>query len=145
MTLFDGADGSLVPVAVVAVTVNVCGVSFTKPVTVQLFAPVVVQINPPGLDVTVYPVIREPPALVGALHETFAWPFPALALTPTGAPGTGADGVTVFEGAEGALVPVEVVAVTVNVCGVSLTNPLTLQLVAPVVVQVNPPGLDDTE
>jgi hypothetical protein len=51
----------------------------------------------------------------------------------------------VFEGAEGALVPVDVVAVTVNVCGVSLTKPLTVQLVAPVVVQVNPPGLDVTE
>ena len=52
VTLLDGTDGSLDPVAVVAVTVNVCGVSFTKPFTVQLFAPVVVQINPPGLDVT---------------------------------------------------------------------------------------------
>ena len=145
VTLLDGTDGSLDPVAVVAVTVNVCAVSFTKPVTVQLFAPEVVQINPPGFDVTVYPVIREPLVLAGALHETFACPFPALALTPTGAPGTGADGVTVFEGVEGALVPVDVVAVTVNVCGVSLTKPLTVQLVAPVVVQVNPPGLDVTE
>ena len=68
-----------------------------------------------------------------------------MALTPSGTPGTGADGVTVLEGADGALAPVEVVAVTVNVCGVSLTNPLTVQLVAPVVVQVNPPGLDVTE
>ena len=50
-----------------------------------------------------------------------------------------------LEGADGALAPVEVVAVTVNACGVSLTNPLTVQLVTPVVVQVNPPGLDVTE
>ncbi len=145
MTLFDGTDESLTPVAVFAVTVNVCAMSFTKPFTVQLFAPVVVQRNPPGLEVTVYPVIRAPPVSVGALHETFAWPFPAVALTPTGAPGTGADGVTVLEGAEGALVPVDVMAVTVNVWGVSLTNPLTVQLFAPVVVQVKPPGLDVTE
>ena len=145
MTLFDGTDGSLAPVAAIAVTVNVCGMSFTKPFTMQLFAPVVVQRNPPGLDVTVYPVTRAPPVFVGALHETFACPFPAFALTPTGTPGTGADGVAVLEGAEAALVPLDVVAVTVNVCGVSLTNPLTVQLVAPVVVQVNPPGLDVTE
>ena len=145
MTLFDGADESLTPVAVIAVTVNVCGMSFTKPFTMQLFAPVVVQRNPPGLDVTVYPVIRAPPVFVGALHETFACPFPAFALTPTGTPGTGADGVAVLEGAEAALVPLDVVAVTVNVCGVSLTNPLTVQLFAPVVVQVKPPGLDVTE
>jgi hypothetical protein len=36
-------------------------------------------------------------------------------------------------------------AVTVNVWGVSLTNPLTVQLFAPVVVQVKPPGLEVTE
>lgn len=72
MTLLDGTDGSLDPEAVTAVTVNVCGMSFTKPFTVQVFAPVVVQRNPPGLDVTVYPVILAPPVFVGALHETFA-------------------------------------------------------------------------
>lgn len=50
--------------------------------------PVVVHCRDPGEDVTVYPVMAEPPSPAGPLHETVADPSPAVALTPVGAPGT---------------------------------------------------------
>ena len=105
---------------------------------------VVVHVKPPGLEVTAYPDILELLFVAGGLHDTIAWPTPAVALTPIGALGTGTCGVTLFDGVDGALVPSDVVAVTVNVWGVSFTKPLTTQLVAAEVVQVNPPGCDET-
>ena len=42
-----------VPSALVALTVKVYAVPLVRPETVQLVAPVVVQVNPPGDDVTV--------------------------------------------------------------------------------------------
>ena len=45
---------------------------------------------------------------------TVAWPFPAVAVPMVGTPGTIA-GVTAFELAEGALVPMPLVAVTLKV------------------------------
>ena len=42
---------------------------------------------PTGLDVTVYPVIGAPPVLAGAANDTVACAFPAMAVTPVGAPG----------------------------------------------------------
>ena len=43
---------------------------------------------PPGLDVTVKPVIAEPPLFAGALNDTLIVVVVALpALTPVGAPG----------------------------------------------------------
>jgi hypothetical protein len=50
-------------------------------------------------------------------------------------------GVAAAEGVEAALVPAALVAVTVNVYGVPLVNPVTVhELVS--VVQVKPPGLE---
>jgi hypothetical protein len=47
---------------------------------------------------------------------TVAWAFPALAVTVVGLPGTVAGvGVTLLDAAEGRLVPVALVAVTVKV------------------------------
>jgi hypothetical protein len=58
-----------------------------SPVTViGLAEPVAVK--PPGLEITVYPVIAEPPLLTGAANVTVAWALPAVADTPVGAPGT---------------------------------------------------------
>ena len=77
--------------------------------------PVTVAVCPPE-EVTVYPVMSEPPLLVGAVQVTVACLLPGVALTRVGAPGTVvgviALGVIVFEADE---VPVALVAVTVNV------------------------------
>jgi hypothetical protein len=50
-----------------------------------------VHVAPPGDDVTVYPVIGDPPS-GGAYHDTTADPVPAFASTPVG--GEGAVGGT---------------------------------------------------
>jgi hypothetical protein len=58
---------TLVPTALVAVTVKVYAVALIKPVTViGLEPPVFVA---PLLEVTVYPVIVEPPVLAGAVND----------------------------------------------------------------------------
>ena len=63
-----------------------------------------------------YDVIDDPPSLLGADHDTDADPFPAIADTPVGAPGTvGALGVTAFDAADAGPVPTPFVAATVNV------------------------------
>jgi len=50
-----------------------------------------VPVRPPGLDVTVYPVIvAGKPAFDGAVKATDAEAFPAVAVTLVGAPGTAA-------------------------------------------------------
>jgi hypothetical protein len=67
-------------------------------------------------------------------------PGTLVAVTSVGAPGVLA-GVMAFDGAEAALVPTALVAVTVNVYVVPLVRPVTVQLVAPVVVHVLVPGL----
>jgi hypothetical protein len=81
------ADAPPVPTAFVAVTVNVYVVPFDKPVTLIGDEPPVA-VTPPGLDVTVKPVIAEPPLLAGALNVTEALVPPvAVATTFVGAPG----------------------------------------------------------
>jgi hypothetical protein len=75
---------------------------------------------PPGDAATLYDVIAEPPFEAGAVKLTVAWPSPATADTPDGAPGTvepagGAAGVTAFDGEDAAPVPALLVAVTLNV------------------------------
>ena len=50
-------------------------------------AAVVEQVLAPGLEVTVYLVIFAPPVDFGAFHLTVACAFPAVAVTPVGAPG----------------------------------------------------------
>jgi hypothetical protein len=84
-----------------------------RPVTViGLVVPVPIIL--PGLEVTVYPVIAEPPLLPGAVNVTEACVFPNEAVPIVGAPGT-VDGVTEFEAELATLVPMAFVAVTVKV------------------------------
>ena len=70
-TLFEAADGNPVPAIFVATTVNVYEVPFAKLPTVKgLVGPVAV--SPPGVEVTVNPVIGLPPLLIGAVKLTVA-------------------------------------------------------------------------
>jgi hypothetical protein len=87
--VFDGTDAADGPSAFVAVTVNVYAVPLARPVTVQESGPVVHEHDaPPGLAVTVYPMIGDPPVRAGARHETTLRAFaPSLANTLVGAPG----------------------------------------------------------
>ena len=56
------------------------------------------------------------PPFDGAVQLTTADAFPAVAVTPVGAPGAvGAVGVTALDGADAGPVPIALVAVTVNV------------------------------
>jgi hypothetical protein len=65
----DAAEDDEVPAEFVAVTVKVYAVPFVRPVTVQESV-AVVQVNEPGLEVTVYEEIVLPPVEVGAVQET---------------------------------------------------------------------------
>jgi hypothetical protein len=80
-----------------------------------------------------------PPFQAGGVQETWALALPGDALTPLGASGT-VRGVTLADGLDGRPVPDPFVPVTVNVYGVPLLSPPTVQLVAPVVEHVAPPG-----
>ena len=77
-------------------------------------APTEVPVRPPGVDVTVYPVIAEPPVSVGAVQVIVASAFPAVAPTAVGAADTIA-GTTVDEGAEATEAPRMLDAVTLNI------------------------------
>ena len=83
-----------------------------RPVTVQLVV-AVVQVRPPGEDVTVYEVIAEPP-VVGAVHDTVTCVLPNTPDTPVGASGT-VEGTTAEDALDAEPVPAALVAVTVNV------------------------------
>jgi hypothetical protein len=84
-----------------------------KPVTVQE-VDAVVQVNDPGDEVAVYPVIALPPLDPGAVQLTCEEALPAVPETLVGEPG-GPAGVTLAEAAETFEVPYEFVAVAVNV------------------------------
>ena len=89
VTLLLAALDGPVPVAFVAVTVNVYAVPLVKPDTVMgEDAPV--PVKPPGLEVTVYPVIvAGSPKFVGAVKVIDAVVVPvAVAVPMVGAPGT---------------------------------------------------------
>lgn len=77
-------------------------------------APVVVHCKPPGAEVTVYPVMAEPPSSAGAVQLIDAEAFSAVAITLVGAPGT-VVGITEFEALESGPVPTTLVAATVKV------------------------------
>jgi hypothetical protein len=141
----EAAEAALVPTAFVAVTVKVYPVVLVNPVTLAVRGPKIqVAVSPPGLEVTVYPVIVLPPFEAGALQVTVAEASPAVAATPVGAPGTPA-GVTALDAAEAGPVPTTVVAVTVKVYRVPLVSPVTVAVRAPVVqVAVKPPVLEVT-
>ena len=69
-----GAERALagpVPAALEAVTVKVYAVPLVSPVTVHLVVDVV-QLRPPGLEVTTYPSIAKVPGLAGGSHVTDA-------------------------------------------------------------------------
>jgi len=79
-----GAPG---PLALLALTVKVYAVPFVNPETV-IGDDAPVPVKPPGLDVTVYPVITAGiPAFAGAVKVTDALALPAVAVPIVGAPG----------------------------------------------------------
>ncbi|GKS13455.1 hypothetical protein YDYSY3_44550 [Paenibacillus chitinolyticus] len=145
-TGLDREEAGLDPTLFVATTVNVYSVPLVNPVTVTGLAVVLVPLNPPGLDVTVYSVIALPPSLAGASKLTVACPLPAVAWTFVGALGTliGATGVTLPDATDAVPLPALFVATTVNVYAVPFVNPVTVTGLAVVLVPVNPPGLDVT-
>lgn len=112
VTGLDGADEGPVPPELLAVTLNVYAVPFANPVTVQ-DVPLVVQVRPPGNEVTVYVTLPLVPD--GAAQLITAVELPAVAVTAVGAPGRGTFGVTELDGADEGPVPAELAAITVNV------------------------------
>jgi hypothetical protein len=83
----------------------------------------------PMNGVTVYDVIALPPLDAGADHDTVACPFPGVAVTFEGAPGTVA-GVTAFDAADWVPVPIALVAATLKVYDVPFVSPVTAVVVA---------------
>jgi hypothetical protein len=121
--------------------VKVYVVPFTRPVTVIGEEPPVA-VNPPVFEVTVYPVMTEPPSLTGAVKVIVASPLPATAETLVGAPGT-VTGTTELLDADAAPVPTAFVAVTVKVYVVPFTSPVTISGEEPPVA-VKPPTFEVT-
>ena len=74
----------------------------------------VVQLRPPGDEITVYDVTAEPPSDDGADHETTTDPALLTPTTPVGEPGSVA-GTTADEAEEAEPAPALFVAATVNV------------------------------
>jgi hypothetical protein len=136
-----GAEATLVPIALVAVTVKVYVTLFDKPVTVIGDA-LPVPVKPPGLEVTVYEVIAEPPLNTGGVNVIVAWPLPLVAVPIVGASGTVA-GVTELLALEADPVPTALVAVTVNVYATPFVKPVTVNG-EPAPEAVKPPGLEVT-
>jgi hypothetical protein len=140
VTASDPSDGSPLPALFVAATVKVYDVPPPSPVNVQDVAVVVVQVWSPGCAVTVYPMIGEPPLLVGAVQLTVAPPGPELTWATAGVPG-GDAGVTLGDGGEDGPVPTPFVAVTENPYELPSVSPTTVQVVAgEVAEQLEPPG-----
>jgi hypothetical protein len=75
----------------------------------------VVHVTDPGELVTVYELILAPPLLTGAVHDTVAAPFEAIADTPVGAPATIGAGVIDADGLDATPLPALLLAVTVKV------------------------------
>ena len=83
----DAVEAAEFPAALVAITVNVYAVPLVRPVTVQEVV-ALVQVNAPGDEVTVYPVIALPPLDAGAVQLTTDDALATDPETPVGAPGT---------------------------------------------------------
>jgi len=141
VTLFEAADAGPVPIAFVALTVNIYAVPFESPdIVIGLDA--AEPVKPPGVDVAVYEVIALPPFDAGAEKFTVAEASPAVAVTPVGAPGgVTVEGVTLFEAADAGPVPIALVAFTLNVYAVPFVSPDTV-IGLDAAEPVNPPGLD---
>jgi hypothetical protein len=104
VTALDVAAGP-VPIAFVAVTLNVYAVPFVNPVIVAEVADAPAGTDVPAVDpaygVTVYPVIALPPLPAGADQLTSAWLVAGLAVTLCGAVGAvGPVGVTGLDAAD---------------------------------------------
>ena len=141
VTLLDGDDAAPGPAALDAVTVYVYGVPLVNPVTkIGLDVPVNVAGLVAGVGVTVYKVIGLPLA-EAPLKVTVAWVFPPTAVTVVGGKG-GPYGITLFDAADARLIPLLLVAVTLNVYDVPLTNEGTVigEHATPAQVPVIPPG-----
>ena len=83
-----------------------------------------------------------PPFATGSIHETTELVLTfEVADTPVGESGTVA-GTAAADAADGSEVPEMFVAFTLNVYEVPLVRPVITQLVAPVVVQDFPPGVE---
>ena len=90
VTAGDALEAVPVPTELVATTVKVYAVPLVSPVTViGDEGPLAVTAVPPptGVAFTVYPVITDEPALLGAEKLTTACPFPPTELTLVGTPG----------------------------------------------------------
>jgi hypothetical protein len=76
-----------------------------------------VKVNPSGVEVTVYPLMADPPLRMGAVNSTETWPLPGVPATAVGAPGTviGARGLTGEDAFETGPGPTALVAVRVKV------------------------------
>lgn len=108
------ADGVLVPIALVAVTVIVYPVPLVSPVIVQVvLGKVAPQVAKPGLAVAVYDKIADPPSDGGAFQEAAIWELPGAPTAAVG--GLGAVGTEIGVATtepDGGLVPPLLVAVT---------------------------------
>ena len=87
VTELEAEEATDVPIAFVALTVNVYEVPLVSPVIV-IGEVVLVADNPPVDEYTVYEVIALPPFDAGAVNETEAVALPAVAVPIVGAPGT---------------------------------------------------------
>ena len=114
VTADDALEAVPVPTELVAVTVMVYAVPLVSPVTV-IGDDAPVAVRPPGEEVTVYPVITDPPVFTGAVKLTVALPLLTVAEILVGTPGAIGAGVTADDALEAVPVPTELVALTVKV------------------------------
>jgi hypothetical protein len=141
ITLTALEDG-LIPIALVAMTEQLYAVPLVSGLTViGLDALVAVLEAPLPVQVAVYPVIAEPPLLVGAVNAMLAEALPAVAAPMVGAAATVAAAAGVTPAVlDAAPVPTTFVAVTEQLYAVPLVNaPTLIGLVLPVAVFEVPP------
>ena len=67
-----------------------------------------------------------PPLLKGAEKVTVACALPPVAVPMTGASGTVATGVTVLEDADAGPLPIELLAITIQLTGTPFVRPITV-------------------
>ncbi len=78
--------------------------------------------------------------MAGATQASTTWPLPGVAVSPVGAPGAVGGAIGVADaGADAGPGPTALAATTVNVYGVPLVSPLTVQPGVGL-VHVAPPG-----
>jgi hypothetical protein len=123
----DATDCGPVPLAFLAVTVNVYVVPFARPVTV---CEVAVELNvradcavDPTYGVTTKAVIADP-LFAGAVHDTTADAFPGTAVAPVGA--RGVPTVTALDDTDAGPVPLAFLAATLKMYAVPFVSPVTV-------------------